>query len=229
MPRRAWWAQAYPGYRVPRPSASSPLPPGTGAPTSRRSAAWRLRTWLLRLFWLMVLVVAAGALWNSPWALAPRMMWELSRMPPPTALPVPVDGVSARQVAATFGAPRGADRSHAGVDIFARRGTPVRSATPGVVADVREGGLGGRQVWVRGPAGERYYHAHLDDWREGLSRGEVVEVGTVLGYVGDTGNARGTPPHLHWGIYGADGAYDPLPLLRAWEKERPARAANPVR
>lgn len=177
----------------------------------------------------MVLTVMIGALWNSPWAAAPRMMWTLSQMSPPTALPVPVDGVSARQVADTFGAARGSSRTHAGVDIFAKRGTPVRSATPGIVSSLREGGLGGRQVWIQGPAGERYYHAHLDAWREDLSRGDVVEAGTVLGYVGDTGNAKGTPPHLHWGIYGADGAYDPLPLLHAWENERSIAPASPVR
>jgi murein DD-endopeptidase MepM/ murein hydrolase activator NlpD len=171
---------------------------------------------LVRLFLLVVTLVAVGFLWNSPLAQSPRALWQLSQMPAPTALPVPVAGVSARQVADTFGAPRGRDRTHAGVDIFAKRGTEVRSATPGIVTDIRESGLGGRQVWVMGPARERYYYAHLDDWRDGLERGQVIEQGTVLGYVGDTGNAKGTPPHLHWGIYGADGAYDPLPLLKAW-------------
>lgn len=162
-------------------------------------------------------MVSAGAFWNSRWADVPRSMWELSRMPAPTALPVPVDGVLARQVADTFGAPRGSDRRHAGVDIFAARGTPVRSATRGIVSDLRDSGLGGRQVWIQGPAMERYYYAHLDSWRENLVRGEVVEAGTVIGHVGDSGNAKGTPPHLHWGIYGSDGAYDPLPLLKAWQ------------
>lgn len=178
------------------------------------SHAHRLRRWLLRGLFLAIAIVAAMALWNSPWAVAPRMLWSLTRMPPATQLPVPVDGVRPRQIADTFGAPRGSDRSHAGIDIFASRGTPVRSATVGVIADVREGGLGGRQVWVIGPARERYYYAHLDDWAEGLARGQVVQPGDLLGHVGDSGNARGTPPHLHWGIYGADGARDPLPLLR---------------
>ena len=142
------------------------------------------------------------------------MLWTLSRMPAATALPVPVQGVRPRQIADTFGAPRGGDRTHAGIDIFARRGTPVRSATPGVVADVSERGLGGRQVWVIGPARERYYYAHLESWADGLARGQVVRPGDLLGHVGDSGNAKGTPPHLHWGIYGAEGARDPLPLLR---------------
>lgn len=189
------------------------------------SPARRLRRWLVRLLLLATCVVAVGALWNSRWAQVPRAMWTLARMPPPTALPVPVDGVTARRIADTFGAPRGRDRTHAGIDIFARRGTPVRSVGEGIVADVREGGLGGRQVWVLGPARERYYYAHLEGWRDGLVRGEVVAAGTVLGYVGDSGNAKGTPPHLHWGIYGSEGAYDPLPLLRAWT---PAPSAPPT-
>ncbi len=179
------------------------------------SPAFRLRRWLAWLILPVLLGVTALAFWNSAWLQAPRAMWTLSRMPPPTVLPVPVEGVTARRIADTFGAPRGRDRTHAGIDIFAKRGTPVRSATPGVVASIRDTGLGGRQVWVWGPARERYYYAHLDDWREGLSEGEVVAEGTVLGYVGDTGNAAGTPPHLHWGIYGTNGAYDPLPLLVA--------------
>ena len=80
---------------------------------------------------------------------------------------------------------------------------------------VREGGLGGRQVWVLGPAHERHYYAHLEDWAPGLAQGRIVEAGDALGMVGDSGNAKGTPPHLHYGVYGKGGAYDPLPLLRA--------------
>ncbi|WP_312236430.1 M23 family metallopeptidase [Stenotrophomonas sp.] len=195
-------------------------------PRTTPSSARRLRRWLIRLLVLAACALAIGMLWNSHWAQVPRALWTLSRLPPPRALPVPVEGVTARRIADTFGAPRGRDRTHAGVDIFARRGTAVRSVGDGVVVDIREGGLGGRQVWVLGPARERYYYAHLEGWREGLVRGEVVTAGTVLGYVGDSGNARGTPPHLHWGIYGADGAYDPLPLLRAW---KPAPVGAPPR
>jgi murein DD-endopeptidase MepM/ murein hydrolase activator NlpD len=187
----------------------------TAAPARPRSPAFALRRWIIWLAVPVLLGIALLTLWNSEWLKAPRAMWELARMPAPSALPVPVEGVAARRIADTFGAPRGRDRTHAGVDIFAKRGTPVRSAAPGVVVAVRDSGLGGRQVWVVGPARERYYYAHLEDWREGLAEGEVLSEGTVLGYVGDSGNAAGTPPHLHWGIYGADGAYDPLPLLKA--------------
>ncbi len=174
--------------------------------------AARLLLWLALI---AALAFAARALWHSRWMEVPRTTWELSRMPPPTALPVPVQGVRARGVADTFGAPRGRDRKHQGIDIFAPRGTPVRSATRGVVVAVREGGLGGRVVWVLGPGGERHYYAHLQGWAPGLGEGRVVQAGDLLGFVGDSGNAKGTPPHLHYGIYGARGAYDPLPLLRA--------------
>jgi murein DD-endopeptidase MepM/ murein hydrolase activator NlpD len=171
----------------------------------------RMLVWLVAI---AALLLGARALWHSRWMEVPRTTWELSRMPRPTSLPVPVQAVEAARIADTFGAPRGRDRTHQGVDIFAPRGTPVRSTTRGVVASVREGGLGGRQVWVLGPAGERHYYAHLDDWAPHLADRRIVQAGEVLGFVGDSGNAKGTPPHLHYAIYGPQGAYDPLPLLR---------------
>lgn len=179
------------------------------------SPAARLRRLALQLGMLLALAGLAAWAWEQPFMAKPRMLWTLSRLPAPAALPVPVQGVAAHRIADTFGAPRGRDRRHEGVDIFAPRGTPVLSATPGVVAAIRDTGLGGRQVWVLGPAMQRHYYAHLDDWAPGLAVGDVVQPGQPLGTVGDTGNAKGTPPHLHYGIYGGDGAYDPLPLLRA--------------
>jgi murein DD-endopeptidase MepM/ murein hydrolase activator NlpD len=173
-----------------------------------------LATWLLIL---AALAWAAHWSWQQPFMAAPRTLWELSRMPPPGAVAMPVTGIRAGRVADTFGAPRGTDRTHAGVDIFAPRGTAVTSATRGVVSSIRDSGLGGRQVWVLGPARQRHYYAHLDDWAPGLAEGDVVAEGRVLGTVGTTGNARGTPPHLHYGIYSSEGAIDPLPLLRAGE------------
>jgi len=184
-------------------------------PRPRRDYAPEVKSTLKSAFVLALLGAAAYWSWHQPFMARPRMLWELSRMPPPVAVSMPVDGVSIGQVADTYGAPRGSDRSHEGVDIFAPRGTPVLSATRGVVSSLREGGLGGRQVWVYGPSGQRHYYAHLDAWEPGLAEGDVVLEGSVLGFVGDTGNARGTPPHLHYGIYGPGGAIDPLPLLRA--------------
>ena len=192
------------------------LPRDNGKPEPpRKDYARAARTFTA---WAIVLIAGAylaAWAWEQPFMAKPRMGWELARMDPPETLSMPVRDVNASRIADTFGAPRGADRQHEGVDIFAPRGTDVLSASPGIVASLREGGLGGRQVWILGPARERHYYAHLDEWAEGLAVGDIVLPGTVLGAVGDTGNARGTPPHLHYGIYGAEGAYDPLPLLLA--------------
>lgn len=173
------------------------------------------RRLVFRVFLLLLVAMTVAWSWQQPLMVRARALWELSRMPPPTALPVPVEGVRASRIADTFGASRGRNRAHAGVDIFARRGTPVLSSTRGMVVSVREGGHGGRQVWVMGPGRERHYYAHLDDWQPGLETGDLVLAGSPLGTVGTTGNARRTPPHLHYGIYGKHGARDPLPLLKA--------------
>lgn len=83
--------------------------------------------------------------------------------------------------------------------------------------------LGGNVVWVLGPGGQRHYYAHLDRFAH-VPVGQRIEPGTVLGYVGNTGNARMTPPHLHYGIYGSAGAINPFPLLaQAGKVKREAR------
>ena len=151
------------------------------------------------------------ATWDS--LTLPYKMARLSAQEPDAQLVMPVAGVRVRDVANTWGAPRSGGRRHEGQDIFAPRGTPVHAATSGYVLSVSEGGLGGKKVFVLGAGGRRYYYAHLDDFAEGLSAGDAVTPQSVLGYVGDTGNAKGTPPHLHFGVYGAGGALDPLPLM----------------
>ncbi len=85
------------------------------------------------------------------------------------------------------------------MDIFARRGTPVLAASAGTAYRVGNAGLGGRVVWVRDEEGTRFYYAHLDS--QYVREGARVEPGDTLGFVGNTGNARTTPPHLHFGIY----------------------------
>jgi peptidoglycan LD-endopeptidase LytH len=141
-----------------------------------------------------------------------RANW-LMRQPRPRYLPVPVDGLAPRRIADTFGAPRSGGRRHEGLDLFARRGTPVRSTTQGVILHRGLNNLGGVTVSVLGPGGQRHYYAHLDRWA-GAPEGAWVEAGEIIGYVGNTGNARTTPPHLHYGIYEGSGhAINPLPLL----------------
>jgi peptidoglycan LD-endopeptidase LytH len=145
---------------------------------------------------------------------SPLRLLRLWTAPADAVLAMPVHGAGVRAVADTWGAPRVGGRRHRGQDIFAPRGTPVRSATAGVVAGITDGGLGGKAVWIFGAGGRRYYYAHLHRYGEGLRVGDVVTTETIVGYVGNTGNARRTAPHLHFGVYGAAGPLDPLPLLR---------------
>jgi peptidoglycan LD-endopeptidase LytH len=128
-------------------------------------------------------------------------------------LAMPVQDVSRRHVADTWHAPRGTDRVHEGQDIFAPKGTPVLSATPGYVYNIGENNLGGQTVSVIGRGGRVYYYAHLDAYAPTLKEGDYVTSKTILGYVGTTGNAKGTPPHLHFGVYATGGPINPLPLL----------------
>ena len=138
---------------------------------------------------------------------------KLYTQEPDARLAMPLENISKRQIADTWQAPRGADRKHEGQDIFATRGTPVLSATSGYVYRIGENSLGGQTVSVIGAGGRIYYYAHLDSYAPGLEVGDRVSTRTVLGYVGTTGNAQGTPPHLHFGVYTTTGAINPLPLL----------------
>ena len=124
----------------------------------------------------------------------------------------PVQTDKKKPVQSFFGAPRdGGRRRHEGVDIFADRGTPVVAAISGRVTRVGESKLGGNTLWMRGE-GLSFYYAHLDT--VSARTGQKVSPGDVLGTVGNTGNARTTPPHLHFGIYQrGKGAIDPLPLI----------------
>lgn len=129
-------------------------------------------------------------------------------------LAFPVLGAQPTSIQSFFGAARdGGRRSHHGVDIFAARGTPVTAAADGFVTSVGTNRLGGNVVWVaRIGHGERHYYAHLD--QQLVSVGRWVRRGDVIGTVGNTGNARTTAPHLHFGIYGSAGPVDPLPYVR---------------
>lgn len=167
---------------------------------------------------LILAALAALAVWAWPRlpeaARAPWHMARLSWQDAPVSLPVPVQGVAPRRLADTWGAARSGGRTHQGIDIFAKRGTPVLSATEGVVTRIGENTLGGQVVWVMGPGRQMHYYAHLDGYAD-IRRGQLVAPGDVLGFVGNTGNAKGTPPHLHYGIYAGGGALNPYPLLTA--------------
>jgi hypothetical protein len=138
-------------------------------------------------------------------------------------LRIPVEGATANNVGSFFGAARDdGRREHHGVDIFAARRTPVRAAASGIVTSVGTNGLGGNVVWITRPTrGESHYYAHLD--RQLVTPGTFVKEGDIIGLVGNTGNARGTTPHLHFGIYSAGGAVDPLPYISTPPVRKTAR------
>jgi murein DD-endopeptidase MepM/ murein hydrolase activator NlpD len=104
-------------------------------------------------------------------------------------------------------------RFHKGTDVFADHGTPVRSPVDGTVTS-GNGSLGGLFVKVFQPDGTYFYMAHLSGLPEGFQEGMAVQTGDIVGFVGNSGNARTTPPHVHLGIYSPGGeATDPKPIL----------------
>lgn len=128
------------------------------------------------------------------------------------SLAFPVFGHDSTAIGSWYGDPRdGGRRRHEGLDIFASRGTPVVAAANGVVRSTRRNRLGGNVVWLRDQFGRSHYYAHLDT--QVVRRGQRLQVGDTLGFVGNTGNARTTPPHLHFGLY-SSGSFDPYPALQ---------------
>ena len=126
----------------------------------------------------------------------------------------PVSGANNKNVQSFWADPRDAgSRSHEGVDIFAPKGTPVVAVSDGRISSTGEGGLGGKQVWLMdGLFGKRVYYAHLDSIA--VTSGKRVKTGDTLGFVGNTGNAKTTDPHLHFGIYRNRGAVNPYPYIK---------------
>jgi murein DD-endopeptidase MepM/ murein hydrolase activator NlpD len=119
----------------------------------------------------------------------------------------------------SFGAPRmmgtGYEHAHQGTDIMAPFGTPLLACERGLVTQMGSDVLGGTKLWLKGESGTYYYYAHLSAFADGLTEGTVVEAGDIVGLVGDTGNARGGAPHLHFEIHPDGGmAVNPYPLLK---------------
>jgi murein DD-endopeptidase MepM/ murein hydrolase activator NlpD len=156
----------------------------------------------------------------------PPLNGPLSATPPlhtPGGNVFPVYGPSS--YTDSYGATRG-DVSggwHHGDDIFAPLGAPVLAIASGTVFSVGWNQVGGNRLWLRDGAGNEYYYAHLSAYTPLARNGAVVNAGDVLGFVGNTGDAQGTPYHLHFEIHpvgllglGYDGAVDPTTYLNRW-------------
>jgi len=126
----------------------------------------------------------------------------------------------------TFGAPRGdvASGWHHGEDIFAPLGAPLLAVADGTIFSVGWNHLGGWRLWLRDRDGNEFYYAHLSAFSPFAVNGREVKAGTVVGFVGNSGDAASTPYHLHFEIHpvgmlymGYDGAVMPYPYLLAWK------------
>ncbi len=129
-------------------------------------------------------------------------------------LPLPIlFGLTLDRITSDFGDPRGGGtRSHEGQDMMAPKGTPIVSPTKAVVTSVGIADSSGKYVYTANPGGETFRYMHLDSIAD-IKRGDKLAAGDFIGTVGDTGNAQGTAPHLHFEIRDGREALDPFPRL----------------
>jgi murein DD-endopeptidase MepM/ murein hydrolase activator NlpD len=130
------------------------------------------------------------------------------------AMRMPVAGIRTYDLSDSWHDPRdGGARLHKGIDIFAARGTEVVAVVDGIISYIGDQPKGGHCLWLTTESGASFYYAHLDRWAAGLYEGMEVQSGDLLGYVGNTGNAKYTPSHLHFGVSQNDEMVNPYPLL----------------
>jgi murein DD-endopeptidase MepM/ murein hydrolase activator NlpD len=141
------------------------------------------------------------------------------------SLAFPVAGKKAK-AGSFWGAARDAGkRNHEGIDIFAPKLTPAIAAAEGYITRVAKGGIGGKTIWLKAKDHNvTLYYAHLD--QQLVKEGQDVKTGDTLGLIGNTGNAKYTPPHLHFGIYTFAGPVDPFPFVNTEIKSAAAFPAK---
>jgi len=125
----------------------------------------------------------------------------------------------------TFGAPRADTGWHHGEDIFAPLGAPLLAVVDGTVFSVGWNDVGGYRLWLRDRQGNQFYYAHLSAFSPLAVNGAEVRAGDVVGFMGNSGGAAGTPYHLHFEFHplgmlhmGYDGVVPPYPYLVAWRR-----------
>ncbi len=184
---------------------------------------------------------AANPSLKAPEPTAPKAGLPVSPLPrraPPNLLPkltaggyvFPVYGPAS--FSDTFGAPRADVSWHHGDDIFAPLGAPLLAVAKGTVFSVGWNDIGGNRLWLRDGQGNEFYYAHLSAFTPLAIDGAHVRAGDVVGFVGNTGDAAGTPYHLHFEIHpvgmlglGYDGVVDPTSYLTAWQHLEDVRFA----
>ncbi len=155
-----------------------------------------------RRFWFVLLTTFAFIVRNRSvrkWFWVPFLILIMGfLLPQPMNIPVQGATIQSWDKKSFWAYPWGTSITHKGIDIFADKGTDVVAATYGVVVYTHEGGKGGKSVMILGPKWRFHYYAHLDEIHAVPLK--PVDLGEVIGTVGDTGNAKGKPPHLHYAI-----------------------------
>ncbi|MBV8516983.1 MAG: M23 family metallopeptidase [Acidobacteria bacterium] len=169
----------------------------------------------------VVVALAAPRRASAPAPVAHARLTVVSAAPPVAStdngaeLLIPVRGVVASELHDTYAQARSGGRVHDAIDILAPRGTPVIAAVDGTIRKLFTSNAGGLTIYEFDRDAQRvYYYAHLDSYADGLAEGLVVTRGTVIGYVGTTGNAPANTPHLHFAI-------ETLPPTKEWWKGTP--------
>jgi murein DD-endopeptidase MepM/ murein hydrolase activator NlpD len=199
------WAQA--GTRAPVP------PPAPGKATTKKKTNAK----------------APAAKTGQPQNLGPAFHIPFGLQPPLTAGGYVFPVYGPHEFGDSFGSFRGdvPGNWHHGDDIFAPLGAPVLACADGTVFSVGWNNVGGNRLWLRDGQGNEFYYAHLSAYSPAAKNGSRVKAGEVIGFVGNTGDAEGTPYHLHFEIHpvaylslGYDGAVDPTPYLQAWQHQK---------
>ncbi len=129
----------------------------------------------------------------------------------------PVLGATANDYSNDFGAPRADTGFHQGIDVFAAAGTPILAINDGVLSNVGWNTLGGRRFWLTDRYGHQFYFAHLSGFSPLAKDGAQVKRGDVIAFLGNSGDAEGTPPHLHFEMHPAGGwAVPPFQYITSW-------------
>ena len=168
---------------------------------------------------------------NAPVTPAPTALPGASQEPLPVATPsvaaypTPKGATHIFPVVggATFtndwGVPRAGGQTHQGIDLFAATGTPVVAVSDGILFRVGSNRVGGWRFWLRDRWGNEFYSAHLSGFAPAAREGAVVHAGTVIGFVGNSGDAKTAPPHVHFEVHpNGGGPVPPFPFVSAWPR-----------
>ncbi len=148
------------------------------------------------VLYLSVFLLISYVFIPAEWIIIYRNLPENNHTP---SVIIPITGLIKENLENTYGAPRQGGRTHQGIDLFAPRGTTVVSAIDGVILFSGRNTLGGNIVRILGDDRRIYYYAHLQSYLDFEKEQPVIQ-GQTIGFVGNTGNAVSTPPHLHFEI-----------------------------